>query len=209
MEFFAVALDYFVQGGACMWPLLACSIAVIVIGVERYLYLKKAISDSVFADSFCSLMDKQEIEMAKELAAQAQGNAAELAQDIFASYKTLGKRLESVVYTKVDRYIDSMHQYMNYLSVVIGLAPMLGLLGTITGMIASFHALNERGQNPMAVTAGIAEALITTVFGLCIAIVGMVIHAYLSSKMKAATLDLEEVAGTLSEVLSATQAEEK
>lgn len=68
-----------------------------------------------------------------------------------------------------------MEQNLDYLSVVIGLAPMLGLLGTITGMISSFNALNERAQNPMAVTAGIGEALITTVFGLCIAIMG---HVY-------------------------------
>ena len=84
------------------------------------------------------------------------------------------KRLESIVYSKADRAIDGMEQNLDYLSVVIGLAPMLGLLGTITGMISSFNALNERAQNPMAVTAGIGEALITTVFGLCIAIMGYV-----------------------------------
>ena len=92
--------------------------------------------------------------------------------------------MESIVYSKADRAIDGMEQNLDYLSVVIGLAPMLGLLGTITGMISSFNALNERAQNPMAVTAGIGEALITTVFGLCIAIMGMCIHAYLSSKVK-------------------------
>jgi len=90
-----------------------------------------------------------------------------------------------------------MEQHLDYLSVVIGLAPMLGLLGTITGMIGSFNALNERLQNPMAVTAGIGEALITTVFGLSIAILGMCIHAYLSSKVKTASFNLYEVAEAL------------
>ena len=93
--------------------------------------------------------------------------------------------------------------FYNYLGVIIGLAPMLGLLGTITGMISSFNALNERAQNPMAVTAGIGEALITTVFGLCIAILGMCIHAWLSNQIKTETLNIYEVSSTLSDIIQA------
>ena len=117
----------------------------------------------------------------------------------------LGQRLETIVYTKADRIIDSLEKNINYLSVVIGLSPMLGLLGTITGMISSFNALNERTQNPMAVTAGIGEALITTVFGLCIAIMGMCIHAYLTSKIKTETLNINEVADTLVDIFKANE----
>ena len=115
----------------------------------------------------------------------------------------LGNRLESLVYAKADRIIDDLEKNINYLSVVIGLAPMLGLLGTITGMISSFNALNERTQNPMAVTAGIGEALITTVFGLCIAIMGMCIHAYLSGKIKTESLNVYEIASTLTDIIQA------
>ena len=102
-----------------------------------------------------------------------------------------------------------MEQNLDYLGVVIGLAPMLGLLGTITGMISSFNALNERAQNPMAVTAGIGEALITTVFGLCIAIMGMCIYAYLSSKVKTASLNINEVASVLVDIVQAKNGSSK
>ena len=71
--------------------------------------------------------------------------------------------------------------------------------------ISSFNALNERTQNPMAVTAGIVEALITTVFGLCIAIMGMCIHAYLTSKIKTETLNINEVADTLVDIFKANE----
>ncbi|MFR4384087.1 MAG: MotA/TolQ/ExbB proton channel family protein [Phascolarctobacterium sp.] len=112
--------------------------------------------------------------------------------------------MESIVYSKADRILDGLEKNLNYLGVVIGLAPMLGLLGTITGMISSFNALNERTQNPMAVTAGIGEALITTVFGLCA--IMMCIHAYLSGKIKTESLNLDEIASTLVNIVQAKDA---
>ena len=186
-----------------MWPLLLCSLAAIAIGVERYLYYKKALSSTDFVMEFCHLMNDFNIVGAREFAGMNKGDAAELAVETLDINEDLGKRLESIVYSKADRAIDGMEQNLDYLSVVIGLAPMLGLLGTITGMISSFNALNERAQNPMAVTAGIGEALITTVFGLCIAIMGMLIHAYLSSKVKTASLNIYEVANVLIDIVQA------
>ena len=205
MDIFAAAIDYFIRGGFCMWPLLICSIVVIVIGVERHLYYKKAISSTEFAIEFCSLMNEFDLNGARELDSNTKGDAAGLAAEILDKKDSLHSRLENVVYAKADRAIDGMQRHLNYLNVMIGLAPMLGLLGTITGMIASFNALNERIQNPMAVTSGIGEALITTVFGLIIAIMGMCIYAYLSKRLKNATLDMDEVAGTLVDIVSATR----
>ena len=193
MGIFAGAIDYFQRGGACMWPLLLCSLAAIAIGVERYLYYKKALSSTDFVMEFCRLMNDFNIVGAREFAGMNKGDAAELATETLDINEDLGKRLESIVYSKADRAIDGMEQNLDYLSVVIGLAPMLGLLGTITGM----------AQNPMAVTAGIGEALITTVFGLCIAIMGMCIYAYLSSKVKTASLNIYEVANVLIDIVQA------
>lgn len=203
MSIFAGAIDYFVKGGPCMWPLLLCSFGAIAIGVERYLFYKNAVSGNKFASDFCRMMNDFNIVGARELAGENKGEAAKLAADVLDIEDDLGGRLETIVYTKADRIIDSLEKNINYLNVVIGLSPMLGLLGTITGMISSFNALNERTQNPMAVTSGIGEALITTVFGLCIAIMGMCIHAYLSSKIKTETLNINEVADTLVDIIQA------
>lgn len=203
MSIFAGAIDYFVKGGPCMWPLLLCSFGAIAIGVERYLFYKKALSGNAFASDFCRMMNDFNIVGARELAGENKGEAAKMAADVLDIEDDLGGRLETIVYTKADRIIDSLEKNINYLNVVIGLSPMLGLLGTITGMISSFNALNERTQNPMAVTSGIGEALITTVFGLCIAIMGMCIHAYLTSKIKTETLNINEVADTLVDIIQA------
>ena len=203
MSIFTGAIDYFLKGGPCMWPLLLCSFAAIAIGVERYLFYKKALSGNEFASAFCRLMNDFNLVGARQLADENKGEAAKMAADIMDIEDDLGGRLDTIVYTKADRIIDSLEKNINYLNVVIGLSPMLGLLGTITGMISSFNALNERTQNPMAVTSGIGEALITTVFGLCIAIMGMCIHAYLTSKIKTETLNINEVADTLVDIIQA------
>ncbi len=203
MNIFASAVDYFVKGGPCMWPLLMCSIGAIAVGVERYLYYKKAVSGTEFVNNFSRLMNNFNIVGAREYAGQSKGETAAMAAEILDIEEDLGARLESIVYAKADRIIDGFEKNINYLGVIIGLAPMLGLLGTITGMISSFNALNERAQNPMAVTAGIGEALITTVFGLCIAILGMCIHAWLTNKIKTETLNIYEVSSILSDIILA------
>ena len=203
MSIFTGAIDYFIKGGPCMWPLLLCSFGAIAIGVERYLFYKNALSGNAFASDFCRLLNDFNIVGARQLAEEHKGEAAKMAADVLDIEDDLGGRLDTIVYTKADRIIDSLEKNINYLNVVIGLSPMLGLLGTITGMISSFNALNERTQNPMAVTSGIGEALITTVFGLCIAIMGMCIHAYLTSKIKTETLNINEVADTLVDIIQA------
>lgn len=203
MSIFTGAIDYFLKGGPCMWPLLLCSFAAIAIGVERYLFYKNALSGNEFASNFCRLLNDFNLVGARQLADENKGETAKMAADVMDIEDDLGGRLDTIVYTKADRIIDSLEKNINYLNVVIGLSPMLGLLGTITGMISSFNALNERTQNPMAVTSGIGEALITTVFGLCIAIMGMCIHAYLTSKIKTETLNINEVADTLVDIIQA------
>jgi biopolymer transport protein ExbB len=203
MGIFATAVDYFQRGGVCMWPLLACSLAAIAIGVERYLYYRQAISGTAFVLEFERLLHDFNLVGARELAGQTKGDAAAIAAEILDIPEDMGSRLETIVYEKVDRSIDALEQHLDYLGVVIGLAPMLGLLGTITGMMATFTALHGQMQNTAAVTAGLAEALITTVFGLVIAILGMIIHAFLNSRFKTASLNLDAMANVLTTVIAA------
>lgn len=203
MGIFATAVDYFQRGGVCMWPLLACSLAAIAIGVERYLYYRQAISGTAFVLEFERLLHDFNLVGARELAGQTRGDAAAIAAEILDIPEDMGSRLETIVYEKVDRSIDALEQNLDYLGVVIGLAPMLGLLGTITGMMATFTALHGQMQNTAAVTAGLAEALITTVFGLVIAILGMIIHAFLNSRFKTASLNLDAMANVLTTVIAA------
>lgn len=206
MDAFGGALDYFVRGGSCMWPLLGCSLAAVAIGVERIQFFKQHITNKKFNYDFALLMNKFNLQESYELAKKTKGDTAALAIEIMDIDEDLGSRLENIIYAKADRYIEALEENMSYLNIIIGISPMLGLLGTITGMIGSFNALNERTANPMAVTSGIGEALITTVFGLIISMVAICIHAYLSNKIKRASLNLYEVGSVLNDIITVNNA---
>lgn len=205
MNFFAQALDYFQKGGVVMYPLLMCSVAALTIAVERFIYYRSEDSGSVFAEEFCELLDNNEWDKAYELAKNSKGEAAAFA--VLTMDKSLEKseRIDTYAGSKAERAIDRLEEYLNYLGVIIMLAPVLGLLGTITGMISSFNSIDLRVENPIAITSGVAEALITTVFGLCISTVAICIHTYFGQRLKKATINLEEIANTLVEAISKRQ----
>ena len=201
MNIFAAGLDYFIKGGPVMYPLLLCSIAAIAISVERYLFFKKADSGHDFTKSFCRDLENDDWVSAKALADNTQGEIAKLATIVMARHGRF-ERLEGFISARAERALDKFENHLNYLNVIVTLAPVLGLLGTVTGMIGSFNNFNQRLDNPLAVTAGIGEALITTVFGLCISIVAILMYAYFERRLKGISMDLEEMSNTLLEAIA-------
>jgi biopolymer transport protein ExbB len=201
MDFFTQALSYFQKGGVVMYPLLLCSVAAVMIAVERYIYYRTADSGSAFAEEFCDLLDRGEWDEAYSLAIKTKGEAAAFAVLTMDKGGEKLERIDAFAGSKAERALDRLEEYLNYLGVIIMLAPVLGLLGTITGMISSFNSIDLRVENPIAITAGVGEALITTVFGLCISTIAICIHTYFGQRLKKATVDLEEIANTLVEVI--------
>ena len=201
MNFFATGLDYFVKGGPVMYPLLLCSIAAVAICVERYLFFKKADSGREFTRQFCDYIEQDNWTDAKALADSTRGEIAKLAT-IFMSRHGNYEKLENFVGIKAARALDKFEQRLDYLNVIVALAPVLGLLGTITGMISSFNNFSKRLDDPLIVTAGIGEALITTVFGLCISIVAICMYAYFNRRLTGITLNVEDMANTLLEAIA-------
>lgn len=201
MNIFGAGLDYFLKGGPVMYPLLLCSIAAVAISVERYKFFKNADSGRAFTKEFCGYIEADDWSDAKELADSTQGELAKLATIVMDRHGNF-ERIESFISTRAERAIDKFENRLNYLNVIIALAPVLGLLGTVTGMIGSFNNFNQRMDNPLAVTAGIGEALITTVFGLCISIVGICMYAYFMKRLKSVTLEIEEIGNTLLEAFA-------
>ena len=95
-----------------------------------------------------------------------------------------------------------MREYLNYLSALVTLSPLLGLLGTIIGMINSFSVLNVKAGQPLAITGGVGEALVATATGLSVAILAMVVHTYYAHRLDSVVTDMEELANMLLSNLS-------
>ena len=201
MSLFTTALTYFQRGGLIMWPLLLCSLAAIVLAVERYIFYKQADSGSAFAQDFCRLLAEDKLADAENLAQNTKGETAKFAEEIITRQHDF-TRINAYVESQGERVIGHFVESLPYLSVIVTLSPILGLLGTITGMMSAFNNFNFRGDNPLAVTAGVAEALITTVFGLCIAVLAICLHTYFMHRLGRITMDIEDVSRSLLEVLT-------
>ena len=94
-----------------------------------------------------------------------------------------GKDLRLALDTAYSTAAAELRAHLNYLSMIVTLSPLLGLLGTIAGMINSFQIFNLQAGQPMAITGGIGEALIATAAGLCVAIFALVVHTVFAQKM--------------------------
>jgi biopolymer transport protein ExbB len=195
MDFIHQAFSLFQKGGLVMVPLAFCSLFVATIIAERYCYFRAETSDvpgllSMLTAHLATGDWNQAIAVCRE----AQGCAAAVAlaalerksRDIL----TVEKAMEATASLKASKLRDRLQ----YLEFVVTLAPLLGLLGTVVGMIQSFSVMNLREGQPFAITGGVGEALIATASGLCVAIVALIAHAYFARQLDRLVTDMEETA---------------
>ena len=88
---------------------------------------------------------------------------------------------------------NGLKRNLNYLDTIVTMAPLLGLLGTVVGMISSFKVLDVAGDNPALITGGVGEALIATATGLCVAVLALTVHSYFSNRLDSVLTDVENV----------------
>jgi biopolymer transport protein ExbB len=87
----------------------------------------------------------------------------------------------------------SLRKHLGYLDTIVTLSPLLGLLGTVLGMIGSFSVLDVHNSNPSAITGGVGEALVATATGLCVAVLALVVHSYFCHRLDALITDIETI----------------
>jgi biopolymer transport protein ExbB len=189
---------YFHKGGLVMWPLLLCSITVIAIAIERFIYYRSVDSGSAFAVKYCALVRTDGIEAATELAGTVTGSCALMLAD---AGKMTGGREQKTAYleSQAGIFIATLKNKLDYLSIIVTMSPLLGLLGTIVGMIGAFSIFNLQAGAPIAITGGIGEALIATATGLCVAILSLCAHSYFAHRMDNMITDMEQCFSALLE----------
>ena len=192
MEWIKQVWSFFIRGGVIMWPLLLCSLVSLTIILERWSYFRKEDSGREYPRQFCRLLRQGKWAEVLELSRQTKGGLAALGLQLLTA-PAEARSKESYVAGESQQVINRFEKGLNYLSVIVTLSPILGLLGTITGMMSSFQALEGRWENPMAVTAGVAEAMITTVFGLVIAIATICFHTVFSQKVDILLGEVEQM----------------
>ena len=189
---------YFHKGGLVMWPLLACSITVIAIAIERFIYYKSVDSGAAFAARYCTAVRSGDFAVATELAHKGSGQCAQMLADVAAV--TGGKEEKSAfLESRAGIFMATLRDKLDYLGIIVTMSPLLGLLGTIVGMIGAFSIFNVEAGAPMAITGGIGEALIATATGLCVAILSLCAHSYFAHRMDNMITDMEQCFSALLE----------
>ena len=190
-------IQIFLKGGPVMWPLLAVSLVALTVVLERLWFTlrekarrERAVVEEIFAEA----------ERGDLAAAQAAGQASE---DYVARVLTYALEHRTVSFANAlleaaGRELQRFNRGIATLDTIVTLAPLLGLFGTVTGMIHAFGLLgaSELGA-PTAITGGIAEALIATAFGLLIAMTALLPFNYLNSQLEGARQELQNAAAHL------------
>lgn len=185
--------DFILAGGPFMWPLLACSVLIITISIERLWFLQeRLVNPNGLTNQIVNLFNK-------DLISNKQSNEiAELSSLGFLlvsviQYKDLPRQnLESKIEEKAIEVKFLLERNLNMLGTIATISPLLGLLGTVVGMITAFTGLTETtGANPDLLAEGISQALITTAFGLFIAVPGLVLHKYFEHKVSFLLISLQ------------------
>lgn len=191
MDFITQSLEYFHKGGMVMYFLLLCSFLVIIIGVERFLYFREMDSGRSFAKEYCRKLRLEGWQAAAGFAKESTGECARILAAAMNRGQVKRDVMASFLESESGVAIAGLRSRLYYLNVIITLSPLLGLLGTIIGMIASFSIFHLQAGEPLAITGGIAEALIATATGLCVAIAALAVHAYFVQRTDTAITAME------------------
>lgn len=196
-------IDFFVKGGIFMYPILLCSITAVAIFIERVWRLRRSqVIPPDFVQRVDDLIRRGNIPEATML---CQHNRASMARILLVGIKNFGKRREVIkeYLEEVGRQESaSLERFVEALGAIPGISTLLGLLGTISGMISIFSVISAQSVvNPQSLAGGISEALITTYAGLTVAIPSIVMYRYLQSKTNSLILEMEEHSIRLVELL--------
>src|SRR5687768_16972535 len=195
--------SYFARGGPVMWPLLACSILGVTVIFWRWWALRQATSGltAFMKDLRGKLVDK-DVEGAVAVCERHRGPVAAIVKAGLLRYGRPKDQVEMALQDASAHELANLERGLPILATVAMVAPLLGFLGTVTGMINSFEALASVGlNNPAAVAKGISEALITTAAGLIIAIPIQMAYNYFVTRVNSLVRNMESAANVVLEAL--------
>jgi biopolymer transport protein ExbB len=204
LSFHQTVKRYFIEGGAAfMASVLICLILGLALSIERIIYLNMATTNTKkLVEEIEDSLNNGGVEAAKEVCRNTAGPVASIFHQGLdrssGSYEEVAKAIED--YGSVE--MSKLESGLSWISLFIALAPMLGFMGTVIGMISAFDDIAEANTiNASIVAGGIKIALITTVSGLIVAIILQVFYNYILSKIDSIVLDMEEASMDLVDLL--------
>lgn len=186
--------ELFRQGGPLMWPLLGCSVLALGIFLTKLVYFSRLRSDA--AALFREVIGLVQEQSYAEAGTLCQRSGSPLARVIGTVLKLQGRsrdQIKTVAGEVAGRESGPLERYLGLLSTIATISPLIGLLGTVLGMIQAFQVIAQQGVGtPATLGGGISQALLTTAAGLSVAIPTILAHRYLNDRMQRLVVEMEE-----------------
>lgn len=194
----ATPMDLFIMGKEIMWPMILLSFVLITVVVERILFIfrENASREPEVVEKMLEAVERRDVDGALAIGRKSKDFIAKI---LVYSLSNRQYSLSNAFIRASGQELARFSQGMATLDTCITAAPLLGLLGTVTGMMRTFGALGggDIGAAAGQITGGVAEALIATAFGLACAIVGLFPYNYLNARAEQAKQDVADVSHAL------------
>ncbi len=200
-------LSIFVKGGIIMYFILASSIVAVAIAIEKFIVLKKAkVNVPAFLIKLRALIKKKDLEGAISYCMQERTPVSNIVKKGLKKIRFGHQRVVEAIESAGRQEISKLEKGLSILASIAGIAPLLGFLGTVTGMIGAFMKIQELqgSANPADLAGGIWEALITTAFGLIVGIPALAFYNFFVSKINKLVVDMERISTDLIDMLDDT-----
>lgn len=186
----------FNSGGFVMYPLLILSLITLAIAVERFYYFRNNRKGSkTFFHGVYHAAAAKDWDVVRQLCSEFPSALSRVIEQGMAHDKSEAA-MKSAFEDRMSMESISFHRYLDYLSAIVTIAPLLGLLGTVTGMIQTFSVL-DNGGGAAAITGGVGEALVATASGLCVAIITFCFYTYFDHQLDTLVTDTERLCSTV------------
>jgi biopolymer transport protein ExbB len=202
-------LSAFHEGGPMMYPIAGCSFALLVFVFERFIALRRGrVVPRPFVRRFLEQLREGQLDREKALAL-CHENKSPIALVFAAAVKKWGRtsvEVEQAILDTGERVSNQLRRYLRVMNGISQVAPLLGLLGTVLGMIASFNGISaaegSEGQREL-LAGGIAQALITTAAGMLVAIPALTAYLYFVGRVDSLVTEIDSLGQQLVELISA------
>jgi len=202
----------FLKGGIIIFPIFFCGVLTIGIIIERLISLKNAeIDNEKFINEIEGLLRRRKIKEALELCDKNDKPVPRIIKAGLLKIDRSREEVKEAIDDAANYEIPNLEKYLGILATIATISPLLGLLGTVTGMIKAFMVIEAKGGlvNPGDLARGIWEALLTTVAGLIVAIPAYLAYNYFVSRVNSIILDMEKSATRLLDVMFLIKSEEE
>jgi biopolymer transport protein ExbB len=196
-------VDYFNEGGGFMWPILFCLIIGLAISIERIVTLTRSgLNTRKFLVKIKQALDEGGIQRAIEISSNQRGSVAAIFHAGLLRAHKGADQVEKAIVNAGAIEMAFLERGMVWIGFFIAIAPMLGFTGTVQGMIQSFESIAKANDiSPTIVASGISVALLTTLFGLIVAMILQFFHNYFTAKINRLVVDMEESSAELVETI--------